>query len=134
MEAMEKSSGQASCESVLYRLQAFILRLVSLSESQARIVALWVVDTHVFSDTDATPYLANASAEKHSGKSQLLEALDKFVANPWFTGRVKADVLISKIDGAQPTIPLARWPVRIPAAEVERIIPEGTIQAQAGRR
>jgi hypothetical protein len=104
MEAMKKSSGQAQDASVLYRLQAFVQRFVSLSESQARIAALWVVHTHVFSAADATPYLTITSAEKQSGKSRLLEVFDTLVASPWFTGKVTAAVLIRKIDAERPTL------------------------------
>ncbi|MGA7636617.1 MAG: hypothetical protein WCB00_06795, partial [Candidatus Acidiferrales bacterium] len=51
----------------------FIRRFVSLSPSQARVVSLWVLHTHVIDAADATPYLAITSAEKQSGKTRLLE-------------------------------------------------------------
>jgi hypothetical protein len=82
----------------------YIRRFVSLSESQAVVVALWVVHTHVFETGDATPYLAITSAEKQSGKTRLLEVLATLVAKPWLTGRVSAAVLIRKIHAKQPTL------------------------------
>src|ERR1700684_3467421 len=85
-------------------LFTFIRRFVSLSLSQARVVALWVLHTHVIDAADATPYLAITSAEKQSGKTRLLEVCELLVANPWFTGRVTAAVLIRKIDAVQPTL------------------------------
>jgi hypothetical protein len=83
---------------------AFIRRFVSLSKSQARVIALWIVHTHVFAAADATPYLAVTSAEKQSGKTRLLEVCEPLVANAWMTGRVSAAVLTRKIDAVQPTL------------------------------
>jgi uncharacterized protein DUF3631 len=89
---------------VLDQIYAFIRRFVSLSKSQARVAALWIVHTHFFSAAEATPYLAITSAEKESGKTRLLEVFEILVANPWFTGKVTAAVLIRKIDAHQPTL------------------------------
>ena len=98
--------GPQSVESgtILNNVFAYLRRFVSLSESQARVVALWAVHTQVFSVADATPYLAITSAEKQSGKTRLLEVLETLVANPWLTGRVTAAVLIRKIDAERPTL------------------------------
>ena len=85
-------------------LFAFVRRFVSLSLSQARVVAVWIAHTHVIDASDATPYLAITSAEKQSGKTRLLEVADLLVANPWLTGKVSAAVLIRKIDSEQPTL------------------------------
>jgi hypothetical protein len=89
---------------ILEKVLVFVRRYVSLSESQARVVALWVVHTHVFESGDATPYLAITSAEKQSGKTRLLEVVAPLVANPWLTGRVSAAVLVRKIDARRPTL------------------------------
>jgi len=85
-------------------LAAYIRRFVSLSESQTRVAAAWVVHTHTFNAADATPYLAITSAEKQSGKTRLLEVLETLVENPWFTGRVTAAVLTRKIDANRPAL------------------------------
>jgi hypothetical protein len=89
---------------LLKRVLAFIRRYVSLSESQARVVALWIAHTYTCELVDATPYLAITSAEKQSGKSRLLEVLQVLVSNPWMTGKVTAAVLIRKIDAERPTL------------------------------
>ena len=89
---------------LLDRIAEFIRRFVALSEAQRIIVTLWVIQTHLLSAIDCTPYLAITSAEKQSGKTRLLEVLETIVANPWLTGRVTAAVLIRKIDAAQPTL------------------------------
>jgi Protein of unknown function (DUF3631) len=89
---------------LLDSISTFIRRFISLSESQARVVALWVAHTHALAAADATPYLAITSPEKRSGKTQLLELCGMLVANPWLTGRVTAAVLIRKVDKVQPTL------------------------------
>lgn len=100
----EAAAPAVMAELPLDRLFAYIRRFVSLSESQARAVALWVIHTHVCSAADATPYLAITSQEKQSGKTRLLEVCETLVANPWLTGRVTAAVLIRKIDQEAPTL------------------------------
>ena len=90
--------------SLLDDVLAFVRRFVCLSESQALVVALWIVHTHAFAAADCTPYLSVSSAEKQSGKSRLLEVLETLVANPWYTGRVTAAVLYRKIDAEGPTL------------------------------
>jgi hypothetical protein len=89
---------------LLDHIAAYIRRFVSLSDSQARVVAVWVVHTYTFDSVDSTPYLAVTSAEKQSGKTRLLEVLETLVENPWFTGKVTAAVLTRKIDAEQPTL------------------------------
>lgn len=92
--------GHTALDAVL----VYLRRFVCVSESQARVVALWAVHTHVFSAGDATPYLAITSAEKQSGKTRLLEVLETIVASPWLTGSVTAAVLTRKIDLEKPTL------------------------------
>ena len=102
--APEWKASSVDGSTILDKILVFIRRFVSLAESQAGVVTLWVVHTRVFASADATPYLAITSAEKQSGKTRLLEVLETLVANPWFTGRVTAAVLIRKIDAEHPTL------------------------------
>ena len=95
-----KMDGSAVLDAVF----AYIRRFVSLSGSQARMAALWVIHTYVFANAYATPYLAITSVEKQSGKTRLLEVFETLVANAWLTGRATAAVLIRKIDAEQPTL------------------------------
>jgi hypothetical protein len=89
---------------LLMAVSQFVRRFVSLSESQKVVIALWVAHTHAIDGADVTPYLAITSAEKQSGKTRLLETLALIVANPWFTGRVTAAVLVRKVDDKKPTL------------------------------
>ncbi len=91
------------CE-ILDCVLKLIRRFVALTENQARIVVLWAAHTHVLDVLDCTPYLSVNSAEKHSGKTRLLEVLETLVYEPWLTGRVTAAVLTRKIDAVKPTL------------------------------
>jgi hypothetical protein len=82
----------------------FIRRYVSLSHPQATIIATWVLHAHCFEAAQTTPYLNISSAEKQSGKSTLLDALNLLVAKPWKTGKVTAAALYRMIDHRQPTL------------------------------
>lgn len=104
VEEVRKQLEPAGLGALLDSLVGFIRRFVFMSESQARVVALWVAHTHAFDAAEATPYLAVTSAEKRSGKSRLLEVLEVVVTNPWFTGRVTAAVLTRKVDAEHPTV------------------------------
>jgi hypothetical protein len=89
---------------ILDDVMSFIRRFVSLAESQARVIALWVAHTHALDAGDCTPYLAVNSPEKQSGKTRLLEVLRLLVCGAWFTGRVTAAVLYRKVDTERPTL------------------------------
>ena len=91
------------CE-VLDSVFRFARRFVGLTESQARVVALWAAHTHAIDAADCTPYLSVTSAEKQSGKTRLLEVLELLVARPWLTGRVSAAALVRKVDTGCPTL------------------------------
>ena len=89
---------------LLDSVSRFLRRFVSLSDSQARAITLWIAHTHSFAAADCTPYLSINSPEKESGKTRLQEVLEVLVLNPWFTGRVSPAVLIRKIDARCPTV------------------------------
>jgi hypothetical protein len=89
---------------LLNDLVRFIKRFLYLSDSQATVIALWVVHTHAFDAAVHTPYLAISSAEKQSGKTRLLELLKLVVARPWLTGRTSAAALVRKVSKDQVTV------------------------------
>lgn len=102
--APEWKAHSVDAGTMLRSVFSFIRRFVSLSDSQARVLTLWVVHTHAFHAAAATPYMAINSPEKQSGKTRLLEVLNTLVASPWMTGRVTAAVLTRKIDKDHPTL------------------------------
>jgi hypothetical protein len=85
-------------------VKTYIRRYVSLTEAQARVIAVWVFHTYMIAIADATPYLSITSAEKQSGKTRLLEVLETIVDKPWLTGKVTAAVLPRKIEAECPTL------------------------------
>jgi Protein of unknown function (DUF3631)/Domain of unknown function (DUF3854) len=89
---------------ILDKVYAFLRRFVALSQSQARVIALWAVHTHALPAADATPYLAITSPEKQSGKTRSLEILELIVAEPWLTGRATPAVLYRKIAEKEPSL------------------------------
>jgi hypothetical protein len=94
----------ASGAEILDMVMALVRRFVSMTAHQARAVSLWTVHTHAFDAADCTPYLNPNSAEKQSGKTRLLEVLEKIVLNPWLTGRTSAAALVRKVHGERPTL------------------------------
>jgi hypothetical protein len=90
--------------SLLGEVAAFLRRYVVLSDAQLVAISLWVAHTHAFAAAETTPYLEISSAERESGKTRLLEALELVVARPWFTGRMSISALARRIDAEQPTL------------------------------
>ncbi len=61
---------------------AFIERFVFIKDKQVyRLLALWVIQTHLYKEFEYTGYIFAHSPEPGSGKSRLLEILDLLVAN-----------------------------------------------------
>ena len=89
---------------LLDAVSGFVGAYVVLTESQLCAVALWTLHTHSFGAADCTPYIHITSAEKASGKTRLLEALELVVAKPWLTGGVTPAVLGRKIHAEHPTL------------------------------
>jgi hypothetical protein len=86
------------------QVATFICRFVVVTEPQADALALWVLHTHAISAADTTPYIQITSAEKESGKTQLLEVLRLLVANPWLTGHTSVAALVRKVAKQAPTL------------------------------
>jgi hypothetical protein len=64
------------------RIAEFIERFVFIKDKQVyRLLALWVIQTHLYKEFDYTGYIFASSPEPGSGKSRLLEVLDLLVAN-----------------------------------------------------
>src|SRR5215470_11846906 len=60
----------------------FIERFVFIKDKPIyRLLALWVIQTHLYKDFEYTGYIFAYSPEPESGKSRLLEILDLLVAN-----------------------------------------------------
>ncbi len=89
---------------MLDSVATFIQRFVSLSKTQAAVIALWIAHTHALEASCTTPYLSITSAEKQCGKTRLLEVLSLLVAKPWLTGSVSKAALVRKLDAQTPSL------------------------------
>jgi hypothetical protein len=69
--AMDEAAGSVpSIDVLLDAVAAFLRRLISMSESQATTLALFVVHTHAIHAAHATPYISVSSAVWRSGKTR----------------------------------------------------------------
>jgi hypothetical protein len=89
---------------VLEEIRAFVRRYVVLSDAGAVAVALWVVHTWAIEAFETTPRLAVTSAERRSGKSRLLEVLERLVREPLFTSNISVAALFRIVDESCPTV------------------------------
>jgi hypothetical protein len=89
---------------ILDRVSEFIRRFVHLSDTQARIMPVWIAHTHAIGAFTTTIYMNISSATKQSGKTRLMEVMNLLVSKPWMTGRVSAACLVRKVDQVRPTL------------------------------
>ncbi|MGC1891914.1 MAG: hypothetical protein WA709_38535, partial [Stellaceae bacterium] len=79
---------------LLDELTAAIRQYVILTERQAEATALWAIFTHAFDAFDFSPRLVIRSAEKRSGKTRVVEVLDRIVRKPLFVSGITAAALL----------------------------------------
>jgi uncharacterized protein DUF3631 len=84
--------------------EAFIRRYVVITDDQAAAVALWILHTYTLDAADITPYLSITSAEKQSGKTVLLDVLEKLANKPWRAVTPSAAVTFRTIEKECPTL------------------------------
>lgn len=89
---------------LLDEVEAFIQAYTVLGAAELCAATLWVAHTWAFDAAEMTPYLAITSAEKQSGKTQLLATLDVLVCRPWLTARTTTAALVRKIEKNRPTL------------------------------
>lgn len=92
-------------EDLLDAVEIMLRRYVVFrSEAQSSATALWICHTHVIEAADQTPYLAVTSAERRSGKTRLIEALEFLVRNPAFVSHISEAALYRTIAAERPTL------------------------------
>jgi hypothetical protein len=87
---------------LLADVRGFLRQYVVMTDFQADAAALWVFHTHAFEAAETTPYLHVCSAERESGKTRLLEALELVVARPLKTGGTTAAALARSVAADPP--------------------------------
>jgi hypothetical protein len=104
---------------LLDEMTAAIRQYVILTEHQAEAIALWAVFTHAFDAFDFSPKLVISSAEKRSGKTRLVEVLDRIVRKPLFISGISAAALLRVIDRYTPSMLLDEIDTMMRGGDVE---------------
>jgi hypothetical protein len=107
LEEVEAVTPAAAVElaGLLEDVEAFLERYVVFASSHQRVaVTLWAAVTHVFQAFECVVYLAITSAEKRSGKTRLLDALELLVARAWRAVLPSEAIVYRHISEAKPTL------------------------------
>lgn len=81
-KALPAEGATQAPSTIIEKVEQFVRRFVFFKDdSLYRLVALWIVATHLHSAFEYTGYLFAYSARPQSGKSRLLEVLDLLVLN-----------------------------------------------------
>lgn len=89
---------------VLDEVVAFIDRFMALSAEQLDALALWIAHTYAVEYFDVVAYLFVTSAEKRSGKTLLLDLLDRLVLRGRSTTNISPAALYRMIGEQHPTL------------------------------
>jgi putative DNA primase/helicase len=89
---------------LLDELARTIREYVIMSPHQADAVALWTIFSHSFDAFDFSPKLVVRSAEKRSGKTRLVEVLERLTRRPFFVSGISAAALLRMIEQHAPTM------------------------------
>lgn len=127
---------------ILQELVAYLRRFVVLSDPQVVATALWVAHTYAFDAAEATPYLQITSPEKRSGKSTLLDVLERVVTKPWKVVATTEAALFRVIEDRRPTVLLDEYDTilyqeqgtRRTSRDLERRVPAGNTGSTGRRR
>lgn len=91
--------------SVLDRVIVALTRFVHFATpEQALAVALWIAHTHRINECDVSPRLAIRAPSKQSGKTRLMEVLDRITYRGWHVVGPTAAVLFRNIEERQPSV------------------------------
>jgi putative DNA primase/helicase len=81
-----------------------IRQYVVFTDAQAVATTLWGAFTHAFDSFDFSPRLAISSAEKRSGKTRLIEVMERIVTKPLFVSGISPAALLRVIEQLAPCI------------------------------
>lgn len=84
--------------------RSWIRRYVVVGDSEANILAAWILHIWAFSAAQTTPYLHVTSAELGSGKSTLLRVLRALVHEPLLSDNLSPVALARCVEGKRPTL------------------------------
>ena len=91
-------------KALVTEIQAIVRNHVILSEHEALAVALWIVQTYVFSAFRVCPRLLVSSPEKRCGKTTLLETIQALCFRGLAAANISAASLFRAIEAWSPTL------------------------------
>jgi hypothetical protein len=89
---------------LLDEISSTIREYVVLTAEQGDAIALYAVHTHAHDAHDFSPILNVKSAQKRSGKSRLMQVLDRIVARPFLVSGIRPAALLRIIELKGPTL------------------------------
>jgi hypothetical protein len=89
---------------VLDKLTRAIRGYLILAPHQADAVALWIIFTRTFDAFDFSPKLVVCSPEKRSGKTRLVEVVERLACRPFFVSGISPAALLRVIEQYAPAI------------------------------
>ena len=89
---------------LLNEVSTAIRQYVIVTAEQADAIALYVVHAHAHDAHDFSPVLNLKSAQKRSGKSRLMQVLDRMVPRALLVSNIKPAALLRIIELKQPTL------------------------------
>lgn len=96
--------GPVDGAALLDELARTIREYLILSPRQADAVALWSVFTHAFDAFDFSPRFVIRSPEKRSGKTRLVEVLERLARRPFLVSGISAAGLLRMIEQHAPAM------------------------------
>lgn len=95
---------EVDCNLLIGDLIAAVKRLVAISEHNALVVVLWVINTWCYSNFQRCPLLLINAPERECGKTQLLKVVEKLVFRPMETANITLASLFRVITKYAPTL------------------------------
>lgn len=89
---------------IVERLARLISDYVVLGEEPVLVLAAWTLAAYLIEDFDRFPHIAVMSPEKRSGKTTLLDVLNRIVPNPRYTSNISPAALYRIIEIDRPTL------------------------------
>jgi hypothetical protein len=96
---------KSTTPNIVDEITAFMKRFIVFSEdAHADVLALWILHTHAFEGSYATPYIYVNSAEPQSGKTRVLEVCELLARSPQKAANMTVSALFSRMQSSQPTV------------------------------
>jgi phage N-6-adenine-methyltransferase len=103
ISAAKTESPRASV--LIDEIETYLRRYVTfVDRSQALLLALWVLGTHVYEAFDAYGYLVITAATKRAGKTRLLELLSFVAARAHHSADITPAALFAIVEDEKPTL------------------------------